>query len=333
MAGIIFSILISLLPILAYAGPPPDVIEKAKTEGEVVWWGGSTEAQDREFIRRFNQKYPFIKVEQWNTSSNATQERVWAEFTAKKFSWDVVTGGTRAAQDWIKAGVMQKWTVPGLSRLPAEARDPDSYYAAFGFNVSIPAYNTKLISAEDAPKSWKDLLDPKWKGKIAAPDVMDMWVVFAQPNVWGKPKTLEYVTLLAANQPKLLSWTPALTLVSAGDLYITVEALLFRAIANKAKGAPIELVKANPLAGRGPKTFLSVKPAHPNAALVWLDWVYSSDGEKAVDEVLDKGSPFPGSNSRQAQIIKGVRFAYEDDAFYKSSKPFQKELKSKFGIK
>ena len=91
----------------------PDVVEKAKAEGKLVWWGGGTEAEDREFIKRFNQKYPFVAVEQWNTSSKATQERVWAEFTAKKFSWDVITGGGRAAQDWVKAGMMQKWSVPG----------------------------------------------------------------------------------------------------------------------------------------------------------------------------------------------------------------------------
>ena len=239
----------------AYAAPAADVVEKAKTEGKLVWWGGGTEAEDREFIKRFNQKYPFIKVEQWNTSSKATQERVWAEFTAKKYSWDVVTGGGRAAQDWVKTGIMQKWSVPGLARIPAEARDPNGYYAAFGFNVSVPVYNTNLVAPKDVPKSWEDLLDPKWKGKIAVPDIMDMWVVLAQPNVWGKEKVLDYVTKLAANQPKILGWTPALTLVAAGDLHITAESFLFRATASKDKGAAIEFVKANPLVGKGPKSF------------------------------------------------------------------------------
>jgi iron(III) transport system substrate-binding protein len=333
MPVMILSLILIFLTVPAHAAPAPEVINKAKAEGKLVWWGGGTESEDREFIKRFNQKYPFIAVEQWNTSSKATQERVWAEFTAKKYSWDVVTGGGRATQDWIKAGIMQKWSVPGLSRLPAEARDPNGYFAPFGFNVSIPVYNTNLVSAKDAPKSWEDLLDPKWKGKIAVPDIMDMWVVFAQPNVWGKEKTLNYVTRLAANQPKILGWTPALTLVGAGDLHITAEAFLFRAMVNKDKGAPIELVRANPLIGKGPKSFLSANPPHPNAALVWLDWVYSPDGEKAIDEVLNKGNPAPGSNSRQAQIIKGSRFVYEDDDFYNSSKEYQQELKNKFGIK
>ena len=332
MRLIILAILYGCLNSLALAAPA-DVIEKAKAEGKLIWWGGGTDAEDREFIKRFNQKYPFIVVEQWNTSSKATQERVWAEFTAKKYSWDVISGGSRAAQDWVKAGVMQKWSVPGLSRLPADARDPNGYYAPFGFNVSVPVYNTNLISAKDAPKTWEDLLDPKWKGKIAVPDVMDMWIVFGQPNVWGKEKTMSYVTKLAANQPKILSWTPALTLVAAGDLHITAEAFLFRAMASKDKGAAIDLVKATPLIGRGPKSFLSAKPPHPNAALVWLDWVYSPDGEKAIDEVLNKGNPAAGSGSRQAQLIKGQKFIYEDDEFYNSSKEYQEQLKNKFGIK
>jgi len=332
MALLISCLVFSLLSSLAHAAPA-DVIEKAKAEAKLVWWGGGTESEDREFIKRFNQKYPFIAVEQWNTSSKATQERVWAEFTAKKYSWDVVTGGGRAAKDWVKAGVMQKWSVPGLARLPTEARDSNGYYAAFGFNVSVPVYNTSLVSPQDAPKNWEDLLDPKWKGKLAVPEVMDMWVVLAQPNVWGKEKTLNYVTKLAANQPKILGWTPALTLVGAGDLHITVEAFLFRAMANKKKGAAIELVKADPLIGKGPKSFLSVKPPHPNAAHLWLDWVYSPDGERAIDEILNKGNPAAGSGSRQAQLIKGQRFVYEDENFYFANKEFQQELKNKFGIK
>jgi len=332
MLFVILAIWMSLLHSLAYAAPA-DVVEKAKAEGKLVWWGGGTESEDREFIKRFNQKYPFIAVEQWNTSSAATQERIWAEFTAKKYSWDVVTGGGRAAQDWVKAGIMQKWSVPGLSLLPAEARDANGYYATFGFNVSVPVYNTNLVAPKDAPKTWEDLLDPKWKGKIAAPEIMEMWVILAQPNVWGKEKTLNYVTKLAANQPKLLGWTPGLTLVAAGDLHITVEAFLFRVMANKDKGAAVEIVKVNPVVGKGPKSFLSVKPPHPNAAMVWLDWVYSPDGEKAIDEVLNKGNPAAGSGTRQAQLIKGQRFVHEDESFYNSSKELQNELKNKFGIK
>jgi len=122
-------------------------------------------------------------------------------------------------------------------------------------------------------------------------------------------------------------------LVAAGDLHMTTEAFLFRAIANKDKGAAIEIVKANPVVGKGPKSFLSAKPPNPNAVLVWLDWVYSPDGEKAIDEVLNKGNPGTGSGSRQAQSIKGQRFVYEDDNFFNSSKDYQEELKNKFGIK
>ena len=142
------------------------------------------------------------------------------------------------------------------------------------------------------------------------------------------------MTKLAANQPKILGWTPALTLVAAGDLHITAEAFLFRAMASKDKGAAIEFVKANPLVGKGPKSFLSANPPHPNAALVWLDWVYSQDGEKAIDEVLNKGNPAAGNGSRQAPAYqRRQRFVYEDENFYNSSKDYQEELKNKFGIK
>ncbi|MBI2985163.1 MAG: extracellular solute-binding protein [Deltaproteobacteria bacterium] len=322
-----------LLVSLVEAGQPQSIIEGAKKDGRLIWWGGGTEAEDREFIKRFNQTYPFIKVEQWNTSSKATQERVWAEFIAKKYSWDVVTGGGRSALDWVKAGMLQKWSVPGLANLPAAAKDPNGYYAAFGFNVSVPIYNTNLISPNEAPKSWEDLLNPKWKGKIAVPDLLDIWVALAQPGVWGKEKVKNYVTKLAANQPKILSYTTGLTLVVAGDLHISTEAFLFRTMVNKDKGASIDFVRVNPVIGKGPRSFLSKNPPHPNAALVWLDWVYSPEGEKAIDEILNKGNPSPESNTRQAKLVKGLRYVHGDDDFYVANKDFHQELKNLFGIK
>ena len=110
----------NLLGSLADAAPSANVLEKAKAEGKLIWWGGGTESEDREFIKRFNQKYSFIKIDQWNTSSKATEERVWAGFVAKKYTWDVVTGGSRSAQEWVKSGMLQKWSVPGLASLPEE---------------------------------------------------------------------------------------------------------------------------------------------------------------------------------------------------------------------
>jgi iron(III) transport system substrate-binding protein len=329
---IAFWLFFNLLGSFAHAAPSANVLSQAKAEGKLIWWGGGTESEDREFIKRFNQKYPFIKVDQWNTSSKATEERVWAEFVAKKYTWDVVTGGSRSSQDWVKSGMLQKWSVPGLATLPKEAKNSAGYYAAFGFNVGVPVYNTNLVSASDAPKSWDDLLNPKWKGKMATPDVMDMWVALAQPELWGKEKTKDYVKKLMANQPKILGWTPAVSLTTAGDLHIAAEALLFRVLANKDKGAPIDFVKASPLIGRGPRMFLSKNAPHPNAAMTWLDWVYSPDGEKAIDEVLNKGNPSAKSNTRQAQAIKGLRFVYADQEFYDANKEFQQELKDAFGI-
>ena len=66
--------------------------------------------------------------------------------------------------------------------------------------------------------------------------------------------------------------------------------------------------------------------------MTWLDWVYSPDGEKAIDEVLNKGNPSAKSNTRQAQAIKGLQFVYADQDFYDANKEFQQELKDAFGI-
>jgi iron(III) transport system substrate-binding protein len=220
-----------------------------------------------------------------------------------------------------------------LKPLPARAKDPNGYWAQMGGNVTVPAYNTNLVSPKEAPKSWEDLLLPKWKGKLGLYIDPRNWQVMSQPEGWGKEKVLAYITRLAQNKPQLIrSNTQNMALLLAGEFPIAVNVFLYRVLQLKDKKAPVEWARVNPVIISGSTFIKSKKGPHPNAALVWLDWIFSPDGVKSVDELTFKGSPFPGSSTSQSEAIKGLRYVVRDGDYYGKTQDFGRQLQKILGV-
>ncbi len=322
---------------LVKAEPPQAMIEAAKQEGQLVNWGGFSNSDFREYAKRFNQKYPFIKMENWASSTDTTRERVWSDFYAKRNSWDVAIGGNRGMiDDWIKAGVIRKWSVPSLAQIHKTAKDPQGYWAIPHASVVVPgAYNTNLVSAKEAPKSYEDFLDPRWRGKLAITVKVSNYVSLAQPEGWGKEKVKAYVTRLAANKPQIFKGrTQMVALLAAGEFPVATSNVALHTVKRlQEKGAPLAWVKAGPLVFAGASAVMSAHAAHPNAAYLWLDWLLSPEGSKASEEIEDKGNPFPGSGSQQSEAIKGLAFVVTDETFQIENEAFTKELNGLLGIK
>lgn len=321
---------------LVGAAPRQSVIEAAKKEGKLVWWAALSPLEAVKMIERFNQLYPFVKVDYWRGTTDAKAERVWAEYQSGRHTWDVVSGGEPTDYPpWIKAGIIQKWSVPGLAKLPKEVKDPEGYWAIVEVAVGVPAaYNTNLLSPKEAPKSWEDLLDPKWKGKVAITTQLDRYVVLSQPGGWGKEKVRDYVRRLAANKPIITkNRTQMMALLAAGEFPIGSEAAALHRISEQTKkGAPIDWVRAGPLVFTGGAEIMSKNAPHPNAAQLWLDWVFSPEGIRAYGEASYKGSPFPGSGTQTAEAIKGLPYLVRDPRYYIENQEFKKELQRLLGI-
>ena len=321
---------------VAQAAPPPGVVEAAKKEGKLVWWTSGTSADSQNLIKKFNERYPFIQVEFWNAPGEDISEKIWAEHNANRFSWDVSLGADIQLHydEFVKRGIVEKLPPSGLKDIPARAKDPNGYWAQMGGNVTVPVYNTNLVSPKDAPKSWEDLLDPKWKGKLGLHIDSRTWQVLAQPEGWGREKVRAYITRLAKNQPQLnKSNTQNAALLVAGEYPIAVNVFLYRILQYKVKGAPVEWVRVNPVVISGSSFIKSKKGPHPNAGYLWLDWLYSPEGVKIVDEVTLKGSPFPGSGTSQSEAIKGLKYVVRDSDFYNKSQDFGKELQQILGVR
>ena len=139
----------------------------AKAEGQVVWYTTLIfDTAVRPLIAAFEQKYPGVEVKFSRADSVPTALKILAEGRAGKPQADVFDG-TETAAPLIRAGLVNKYIPPNLDAYPPQVKDPNGYWYAFMYYFLTPAINTKLIPKDQAPKTAQDLLDPKWRGKIA----------------------------------------------------------------------------------------------------------------------------------------------------------------------
>ena len=145
----------------------PDLLAKAKTEGKIVWYT-SIELQTAEKIAKaFETAHPGIDVQVERNGCERIVQRIAQERSSNIRAADVVECSDMTALfTWKKEGWLASYVPADVAKYPADHRDPDGFYATDRLTLSPIEYNTKLVKPEDAPKSFADLLDPKWKGKI-----------------------------------------------------------------------------------------------------------------------------------------------------------------------
>jgi iron(III) transport system substrate-binding protein len=158
--------------VMASAPPPepvtPALIEAAKKEGQVIYYTSTDLPVAEKLARSFEAKYPGIAVRVERTGAERVFQRIGQEYASNIHAVDVVNSSDAAHFIvWKRDGILAPFVPEEVAKFyPIEHKDADGQFASFRVWLSIIAYNTNLVKAEDAPKSFSDLLDPKWKGKI-----------------------------------------------------------------------------------------------------------------------------------------------------------------------
>lgn len=183
-------------------------IEGAKKEGNAVtWWSIGSPTERKEIVAEFNKVYPSIKVEYWRGQTEEIATKIEMEFSANRRTVDVVLGGdTSNFPRWRKMGRLEKFTdlIPGLAKWDKRFYSTTGDTAQAGSNAITPQYNTNLVSAAEVPRSWEDLLNPKWKGQLGVQtDPRAWWTMALAEGGWGLEKTIDFVTKLRAQKPSM----------------------------------------------------------------------------------------------------------------------------------
>jgi len=258
------------------------LIEGAKKEGSLIWYTSTSVEDITRLFAAFNKRYPFIKTEYFNAGSARLFNRILNESRVGKSFFDLVAVRGVETQQLINGGFLQPYMSPEGAAYPAGFKDTKGYWVDYFDAYNIIAYNTKLVPKDQAPKSWEDLLDPRWKSKISMDEEMYSWYA-AMAVAWGKERAQRYMKALAKQDIQLRSGQSLIAqLLAAGEFHMGM-ALAHRIEKMKEQGAPVEWVTTlDPITASLHPIAVAAKALHPNAAKLFIDFVLSKDGQQLV---------------------------------------------------
>jgi iron(III) transport system substrate-binding protein len=304
---------VALLAALVFAGAAhaqDPRLEAAKKEGKVVWYTSLALPSAEKVAKLFETAYPGVKVEVHRTGSERILSRVMQELQANIKNADVVHTSDAGHFVLLKnKSLLTKYTPAGVESFPAGFKDKDGYYFGLRATVSVIAYNTKAVSAAEAPRSWKALLDPKWKGKMvtAHPGYSGVIAthVLALVNQYG----WDYFKQLAQNRLMLVqSAVDPSGVVASGERAVAVDGGEYTFYQTRKKGNPLEIVYPKdgvPLIV-SPTAIMSFAP-HPNAARLFTDFGFSREIQQVMadSEGLYTGHPevkYPADKPKLSEL-------------------------------
>jgi iron(III) transport system substrate-binding protein len=261
------------------------VIDAAKREGEVVWYSTQIINQlVRPLAAAFEKKYG-IKVRYTRANANEVAVKILGESRAGRPQVDVFDG-TSTVVPLKQEGFVLQWQPDAAKAYPDIYKDPQGYWIASNLYINTPAYNTSLVAPGSEPRTYQDLLDPKWRGKMAwnALPSASGGVGFIG-NVlteMGEDNGMTY--LRALSKQKVANVAAAarqvLDQVIAGEYPIALQIFNHHAVISAKKGAPVDWIKMEPATGTLSVISIHKSAPHPNAAKLLVDFIISREGQQ-----------------------------------------------------
>jgi iron(III) transport system substrate-binding protein len=271
-------------------------VEAAKKEGKVVWYTSLALTSSEKVAKLFEAAYPGVKVEVQRTGSQRILQRVMQELQANIKNVDVIHTSDAGHYVLLKdKKLLMRYTPAGVERFPASFKDRDGFHYGLRATVNVIAYNSKVVSAADAPRTWKDLLDPRWKGKLVTAHPGYSGVIATHVLALVHLHGWEYFKQLAQNKPMLVqSAVDPSGVVASGERPVAVNGGDYTFYQSKKKGNPVEIVfpkEGVPLV-ISPTAIASFAP-HPNAAKLFTDFLFSRELQQVLadTEGLYTGHP------------------------------------------
>jgi iron(III) transport system substrate-binding protein len=287
------------------------LVERARKEGTFLLYTSMNAPDVNHLFEGFRQRYPFIVPKSYTTRSAALLERVITEARAGKFLSDVIQGNAFTLFLLGKRGNLEAYASPEAKAFPASYRDPAGNWVAAYLQLNVIAYNTKLVSAAEAPKGYEDLLAPRWKGRMALDDKQYIWFD-GLLNAMGREKGLAYLKRLAAQGINFRSGNTLLAnLLAAGEFALLINARPESVDELKQKGAPMEWVAPRPTTANVLPIGITKNAQHPNAGRLFMDYMLSEDGQKRLS-AMGRTPTRPGVSAANPRLSQGLEIAVND---------------------
>jgi len=282
----------AILAIAAVPTPPARaadaaLVEMAKKEGQVVWYTTLIVNQAiRPLQEAFEKKYPGVKLQYSRADDAPTALKLLSEGRAGRVQADVFDS-LYAMMAVARAGLIAPYRPPNIDQFSAELKERNGLWTALLVYVFSAGVNTSMVPLDQAPKTYADLLDPKWKGKIgwhASSFAGAAGFVGSVLTSMGEERGMDY--LRALSRQRLInveaSSRTVLDQVIAGEYPLSLMIFINHAVISARKGAPSAWLKIEPMPVALDAISLLKDAPHPNAAKLLIDFLTSEDGQEVL---------------------------------------------------
>jgi iron(III) transport system substrate-binding protein len=261
--------------------------EGARKEGKLNFIHTFRGKLAREHVRLFEKRYSFLKVEMADMGSQDAAERFIAEETAKRHLTDVISLAVPDMPVILKQDLLANYPTPATQRVPKRFQgflDKENRWIPWYWSEHGISYNTNLIPPDKAPKSWQDLCNPAYKGKVSfdPPETRFMVGLFV---MMGEEKFQSWLKCMGQNQPIIQrGHTQRMNLMLAGDHAIQGDNFLYVGAEAKKKDpkTPYAIVYSAPILGYAGAIIINKNSQHPYASALFSDWTLSDESQKYV---------------------------------------------------
>lgn len=303
---VLISLLLGVSPQLA-ASAETKIIDGAKKEGELAWWSTIAQDQSQKIIEGFMKLYPFIKATYWRSGSVGLHNKMMIESRAGQSTWDVVSQTTPEFIFELKQKkLIASYNSPERSRFSADLKDREGYWTGTYALPTGLGFNTQQVKREEAPKSYNDLLDPRWKGGKISIDDENYELLVGLEQAWGKDRAVQYLKALAAQLPTVgRGATQRTQMLAAGEFPLAIS-YTHTVEWSKSQGNTVDWVNLEPVVIKFDGIMIGAKAPHPNAAKLFIDFVLSQQGQKLLQS-FSRVTLREGVEPNPARLIRGFK--------------------------
>src|SRR5258706_16380043 len=297
------------------------LIPAAKKEGSLMLYTSFAEKDLPPLTAAFEKRYG-IKLNVWRSASEKVLQRAVIETGAGRHEFDAVHTSALEMEALYREKVLQPVAPAHGVQLLAGALRPHRAWTATYLSFWVQAYNTAVVKKEDLPRTYQDLLDPKWKGKLGIEARVPEWYATVAMDM-GEEKGIRYFRELVARNGISLAGRPTLlsNLVIAGDVPLALTMYQYITEGAKRKGAAVDCFVLEPAVARMSGGGIAQRAPHPNAALLFYEFMLSTEAHQLLLEMdylptLSK-LPSPPAN-RRFQLVDPAIALDQHDKWEKS---------------
>ena len=271
---------------------------RAREEGTLALYTSLATSESVPLTRAFEKKYG-IKVELWRSLSDQVVQRALNEARARRHNVDVVETNGPELEALARERVLARFFSPHLADIPSWGVPAHRMWVSDRVDFFVVAFNTAKVRREELPATYEGFLDPKWKGRIGLEATDQEWLAGLAKH-WGEKRALDFFRGLVAMRPDVRKGHVLLSeMVSAGEVPVSLTNYASNADSMKRRDKPIDWKPVEPVIGRPQAIGLAASAPHPNAALLFADFVLSPEGQQLFNSM----GRFPSSRKVKSDRV------------------------------